>query len=161
LLQAGTSRPGWPKSPRALAGRLRRAQTFLGTLGIEIAFGREGRLETRTITITAVGEAQPGNTLSIVSRVSDNGHVAGLSDQPAGLEQATNCTDDADGADAKYPTPSSGKKPRSKFKNLSIAIWPRALCKGQAENNQASQEGRCLRVRCTRRSCALSVFERG
>jgi hypothetical protein len=32
----------WPKNPRALAGRLRRAQTFLRALGIEVAFGREG-----------------------------------------------------------------------------------------------------------------------
>jgi hypothetical protein len=32
----------WPKSPRALAGRLRRAQTALRALGIEITFGREG-----------------------------------------------------------------------------------------------------------------------
>jgi hypothetical protein len=58
LLQAGTHIPGsgWPKSPRALAGRLRRAQTFLRAFGIEIVFGREGRLGTRTISITAVGE---------------------------------------------------------------------------------------------------------
>ena len=34
--------PDWPKNPRALAGRLRRAQTFLRALGIEIAFSREG-----------------------------------------------------------------------------------------------------------------------
>ena len=87
LLQADTNRPGWPKSPRALAGRLRRAQTFLRTLGIEIAFGREGRLGTRTITITAVGETQPGNTVSIVSRVSDNGHGAGPNHSRPGLEQ--------------------------------------------------------------------------
>jgi hypothetical protein len=40
---------GWPKSPRALAGRLRRAQTALRTLGIEIAFGREGRAGARII----------------------------------------------------------------------------------------------------------------
>ena len=33
----------WAKNPRALAGRLRRAQTFLRTLGIEITFSREGR----------------------------------------------------------------------------------------------------------------------
>ena len=46
LLQAGTSRPGWPKNPRALAGRLRRAQTSLRTLGIEIVFGRAGRFGT-------------------------------------------------------------------------------------------------------------------
>ena len=61
LLQAGTNRFGWPKSARALAGRLRRAQTFLRTPGIEIVFDREGRLGTRTITITAVGESRSHN----------------------------------------------------------------------------------------------------
>jgi hypothetical protein len=40
---------GWPKSPRSLAGRLRRAQTFLRALGIEVVFGREGRAGTRVI----------------------------------------------------------------------------------------------------------------
>ena len=39
----------WPDSPRALAGRLRRAATFLRKIGIEIGFGREGRARTRTI----------------------------------------------------------------------------------------------------------------
>jgi hypothetical protein len=29
IVQVGTNRTGWPKSPRSLAGRLRRAQTFL------------------------------------------------------------------------------------------------------------------------------------
>jgi hypothetical protein len=33
----------WAKNPRALAGRLRRCQTFLQTLGIDISFSREGR----------------------------------------------------------------------------------------------------------------------
>ena len=42
----------WPDSPRALAGRLRRAATFLRKVGIEIGFGREGRARTRTIYIT-------------------------------------------------------------------------------------------------------------
>jgi len=88
LLQAGTNRPGWPKSPRALAGRLRRAQTFLRSLGIEIAFGREGRFGTRTIRITAIGENQLHDTVSTVSRVSDHGHSAGLDHPPPGLEQA-------------------------------------------------------------------------
>jgi hypothetical protein len=41
----------WPESPRALAGRLRRAATFLRKIGIEISFGREGRARTRTILI--------------------------------------------------------------------------------------------------------------
>jgi hypothetical protein len=44
---------GWPKNPRALAGRLRRAQTFVRALGIEITFSRDGRVGTRLIRITA------------------------------------------------------------------------------------------------------------
>jgi hypothetical protein len=90
LLQVGINRSGWPKSPRALAGRLRRAQPCLRTLGIEIAFGREGRFGTRTIRITAIGENQLHDTVSIVStvsRVSNNGYGAGLN-PPPGLEQA-------------------------------------------------------------------------
>ena len=88
LLQLGTNRSGWPKSPRALAGRLRRAQSFLRTLGIEIVFGREGRLGVRMIRITAMGENRSHNTVSTVSRVSDNGDGAGLNDPSSGLEQA-------------------------------------------------------------------------
>ena len=42
---------GWPKSPRALAGRLRRAQAPLRVLGIEISFGRERRAGTRVISL--------------------------------------------------------------------------------------------------------------
>jgi hypothetical protein len=71
LLQVGANRPGWPKSPRALAGRLRRTQPFLRTLGIEIVFCREGRFGTRTIRITAIGENQLHDTVSTVSRVND------------------------------------------------------------------------------------------
>jgi len=78
-------RSGWPKSPRALAGRLRRAQTPLRALGIEIVFGREGRPGTRTIRITAMNENRTHNTVSTVSRASD---PAGLNHPPPGLEQA-------------------------------------------------------------------------
>jgi hypothetical protein len=45
----------WPDSPRALAGRLRRAATFLRTAGIEISFVNEGRGRTRTIHIVPTG----------------------------------------------------------------------------------------------------------
>jgi hypothetical protein len=55
---------GWPKNPRALAGRLRRAQTFLRTLGIELAFAREGRAGTRVIRMRKVDD-----TVSTVSPV--------------------------------------------------------------------------------------------
>ena len=59
----GTS---WTKNPRALAGRLRRAQTFLRTLGIEITFSREGRTGTRMIRVSTSAE----NSVSTVSTVS-------------------------------------------------------------------------------------------
>jgi hypothetical protein len=44
----------WPDGPRALAGHLRRAATFLRKVGIEIGFGREGRARTRIINITTI-----------------------------------------------------------------------------------------------------------
>jgi hypothetical protein len=60
---------GWPRNPGALAGRLRRAQTFLRMLGIEIAFSREGRAGTRTIRISTRIENR-AETVSAVSAVS-------------------------------------------------------------------------------------------
>ena len=59
----------WAKNPRALAGRLRRAQTFLRTLGIEITFSREGRGGTRMIRVSTGTEA----TVTTVSAGSSNG----------------------------------------------------------------------------------------
>jgi hypothetical protein len=47
----------WPDSPRALAGRLRRAATFLRKIGIDITFGREGRARTRIIHITTTAQS--------------------------------------------------------------------------------------------------------
>jgi hypothetical protein len=47
----------WAKGPRVLAGRLRRAQTFLRTVGIEIGFSREGRHGTRIIRVSQSPEA--------------------------------------------------------------------------------------------------------
>ena len=51
----------WPDSPRALAGRLRRAATFLRKIGIEIGFDREGRARTRMIRITTAPPSRAGN----------------------------------------------------------------------------------------------------
>jgi hypothetical protein len=56
-----------------------------GLLGL---YGREGRLGTRTIRITAMGENRTHNTVSTVSRGSDHGDGAGLNHPPPGLEQA-------------------------------------------------------------------------
>jgi hypothetical protein len=47
----------WPKTPRALAGKLRRALTFLRKIGIEITFSREGRGRARIIHIAAIRAA--------------------------------------------------------------------------------------------------------
>ena len=62
-ISSGTA---WAKNPRALAGRLRRAQTFLRTPGIEITFSRKGRTGTRMIRVSTSAE----NTVSTVSIVS-------------------------------------------------------------------------------------------
>jgi len=67
--------PDWPKNPRALAGRLRRAQTFLRALGIEIAFSREGRAGSRVIRM----HASPEDT---VRTVSHNGKRSGSRQPP-------------------------------------------------------------------------------
>jgi hypothetical protein len=49
-----------------MVARLRRAQTFLRTLGIEITFSREGRTGTRMIRVSTSAE----DTVSTVSIVS-------------------------------------------------------------------------------------------
>jgi hypothetical protein len=61
--QVSIRRPDWPRTPRALAGRLRRAQTSLRTIGIHIDFYREGRAGNRMINMHA-------NTSKSVSTVS-------------------------------------------------------------------------------------------
>jgi hypothetical protein len=70
---AGNNGSNWPKNPGALAGRLRRVQTFLRVLGIEISFTREGRAGTRTIRISAGIENRP-TIVSAVSTVSNGCH---------------------------------------------------------------------------------------
>ena len=104
----GTSQAGigWPKNPRALAGRLRRAQTFLRALGIDIAFSREGRAGSRIIRIRATQE----NIVSTVSSVCDQpaarpaGDVCDDDSRPVGRYSmgpaCVTTADDADGADA-------------------------------------------------------------
>ena len=96
---------GWPKTPRALAGRLRRAQTFLRTLGIEIDFSREGRAGTRMIRISAAHrKAHPADRLhrrhrprrpafDLVRKILDRAKEI--------IVKSRNSNDGADGADAK------------------------------------------------------------
>jgi hypothetical protein len=108
-----SDRTRWPKNPRALAGHLRRAQTFLRTLGIDITFSREGRAGTRVIRVRTALE----NTVNTVSSVSESGPESGSEQQPWGpatpvcddngglgsrptLQVPSTAPDDADGADA-------------------------------------------------------------
>jgi hypothetical protein len=83
---------GWPKTPRALAGRLRRAQTFLRALGIEITFFREGRTGTRMIRVSTSTETTV-SSVSIVSAARSNG-------SGGNQRMANSDADDADGGDA-------------------------------------------------------------
>ena len=71
---------GWPKNRRALAGRQRRAQTFLPVLGNEIVFSREGRAGSRIIRMRTTVE----NTVSTVSRVRDHGPRVGTTSAATG-----------------------------------------------------------------------------
>ncbi len=75
---------GWPKNPRALAGHLRRAQTFLRALGIEITFSREGRAGSRVIRM----RTSPENNVSTVSSVRDSGPEPGAQQHSSGLANA-------------------------------------------------------------------------
>jgi hypothetical protein len=128
----------WPDSPRALAGRLRRAATFLRKIGIEIDFAREGRARTRIIHIRTTEPPLPetsGVELSASStpstfRARDNPAngfaapsvrtVGGPADGATGGNVATvraipskpNAQADADGADANQP-PCSAPENRS------------------------------------------------
>jgi hypothetical protein len=77
--------PAWAKNPRALAGGLRRAQTFLRTMGIEITFSREGRTGARMIRVsTSAGDTV--STVSIVGAARGNGPRADHA-IPAGVSE--------------------------------------------------------------------------
>jgi len=62
-------RPDWPRNPHALAGRLRRAQTSLRAVGIDITFQREGRAGSRIIKMCTATDS----TVSTGSIAGPNG----------------------------------------------------------------------------------------
>jgi hypothetical protein len=86
----------WPHNPRALVGRLRRAQTYLRTLGIEIAFRREGWAGTRIIRMNATPDNPPRKIVSSVG----NDDLRGQDIRRQSEEVSSNPTCNADGADA-------------------------------------------------------------
>ena len=124
----------WPDSPRALAGRLRRAATFLRKIGIDIGFEREGRARTRMIRITTTGKpvspetqgAQPSasSTPPVDQPKANSGNgfaspglrtVGSLADGSTGgngspvrtNQLKSNTETDEDGADARQPRQST------------------------------------------------------
>lgn len=128
----------WPESPRALAGRLRRAATFLRKIGIEISYGREGRARTRIIRIIAgpssapeAGGMQPSAS-SVTSAIRPKNNPANGFAAPSARTVAvpadtamggngaivrsnplkSNGETDADGADANCPPRSEPEKTR-------------------------------------------------
>jgi hypothetical protein len=132
----------WPDGPRALAGRVRRAATFLRKVGIEIGFGREGRARTRIIRITAAPSSAPetGGTRPSASSapsanqpklIPANGFASQglrtIGDDADGLRSGngpivrsesleSNGETDADGADANCP-------PRSESEKMGTSAW--------------------------------------
>lgn len=72
--EADTRSTTWPRSARALAGRLRRAATFLRTVEIDIVFSRKGPKRNRTITIS--GSPENAGTRPSIPSVS-SGFVDG------------------------------------------------------------------------------------
>src|SRR6516225_191102 len=86
----------WPDSPRALAGRLRRAATFLRRIGIEISFRREGRARARTIRISAVPEnvgARPSASSAPISKTNGGKDFTADTSRTVGND-ADSCSDD-------------------------------------------------------------------
>ena len=80
----------WPDSPRSLAGRLRRAATFLRKVGIEIGFEREGRGRTRTIYIYDNLKAPtPENAGHATVRIVRNVHLSAKTDSCQRLRDRT------------------------------------------------------------------------
>jgi hypothetical protein len=95
---------GWPKNPRAFAGRLRRAQAFLRVLGIEITFSREGRADNRIIRLRATQENTVGTSAASATNLDRDQPVtfATILGPICGAQSGRSpaAADDADGADA-------------------------------------------------------------
>jgi hypothetical protein len=75
----------WIRSPRAFAGRLRRAQTFLRAVGIEMTFSREGQTGFRMIRLSTLSESSVG-TASTVSTARVIGRTISHADAADGTE---------------------------------------------------------------------------
>jgi hypothetical protein len=90
----------WPDSPRVLSGRLRRAATFLRTIGIEISYVREGRARTRTIVITTTPSQSAPENAGAQPSASSASSATAQNSNPAngfGAPRPRTVANDADG----------------------------------------------------------------
>lgn len=95
----------WPDSPRALAGRLRRAASFLRKVGIKVSFEREGRARTRVIRITAAATDPADDPRTVASGADGRPNWAAETVRSNSLK--TTDWNAADGADANSPLQST------------------------------------------------------
>ena len=106
---AVTNGKTWPSTPRALSGRLRRAATFLRTVGVHIDFDQKvGRNRTRLITIaTGPDQSVPSTSApSAPSAASPMSVVAGADEWaiPRTVERPADAT--RPGADGQHSSES-------------------------------------------------------
>jgi hypothetical protein len=111
----------WPKTPRALAGKLRRALTFLRKIGIEITFSREGHGRARMIQIVATNAAFGTDDEGTQSSASAASSASVTSDENVVIPMRA-LSDAADGlADDRRPS-SSWTARANALKNGSTAV---------------------------------------
>ena len=90
----------WPSTPRTLSSRLRRAATFLRTVGIYIDFDQKvGRTRTRMITISTDPDhhAQPASASSAPAPLSEVSGACGHSTRRTGARHEDAASPGADG----------------------------------------------------------------
>ena len=115
----------WPDGPRTLAGRLRRAATFLRKTGIEVTFGREANQDrTRVITIT---RTPPDWVANPPSEPSTNGSQIPLAPEAAdGLDTKKRIQSGKPVCRQCKATPDGSEQERV---IIGEAVWLHAECK--------------------------------
>ena len=121
---AVTNGKTWPSTPRALSGRLRRAATFLRTVGIHIDFDQKmGRNRTRLMTIaTSPDQSVPSTSApSAPSAASSMSVVAGADEWaiPQTVERPADAT--KPGADGQHSSESLPNTSRTGARTLADA----------------------------------------
>ncbi len=105
----------WPANPRALAGRLRRAATFLRKVGIETTFEREGQARDRIVCIEVKPSLQADSEIHSSSVPSATETIARMDSEIAVTHSSYPQSDvSADDPDANKQPPSEGVEERPK-----------------------------------------------